>query len=158
MQFFVIVKLEGWIERFFQIILKKLNDFLFSPFIILLHHHKMLESLNLFNNQFFTDIKFFDWSFWHNNTIFRNVWWIVLKLSIFWEIKLDSILNCWKRINHDSFTLNVLRLHKRKTSIWNLHQQSDLFVLGWYVGHYHLTLISMIHNKVIKFFILASIL
>ena len=75
----------------------------------------------------------------------------MLKWPIFWEVKLNLELLCCIRIQQKLLARDILSLHQRQTSVWNLIQQSYILLFWRNIGHYNLTLIWIVDDKVFNF-------
>ena len=79
----------------------------------------------------------------------------MLELSILREVKVKLMLPCliWTQVVSD--TVDVLGLLNRKTSIWDLIQQSDILPHWRDIGHDGFTLIWVIDQEVLDVVILV---
>jgi len=64
---------------------------------------------------------------------------------------LNLKLLCSIRIQQKLLARDILSLHQRQTSVWNLIQQSYILVFWRNIGHYNLTLIRIVDDEVFNF-------
>jgi len=81
----------------------------------------------------------------------------MVKLANDWEVELHSLLDGGVGLVRVLLAVDVLTSAQRQTSVGNLVQKSHLLAARGHVGHYDLTLVRMVYQKVLHFIFAALV-
>lgn len=134
-----------------RLVLKNIKNSRLLSLISICSQHKIFEGFNFADDSLLSNFNLFAARFRNYNSIFRNIRWLMLEWPIFWEVKLNLELLCSIRIQQKLLARDILSLHQRQTSVWNLIEQSNILLFRRNIGHDNLTLVWIVDDEVINF-------